>query len=219
MRRNMSNNTMLWVIIAVALVLTVAGTLYVLNNPNKNPTATSSTNSENSQDNSNTSSTSTQNNSSTSTATSDGHQPGDRLPPTLDGFTEMIRAAHVDPAFPGENHSANVTFTATAGSIYENVIESLGISIFLFDDASKLAEAKSLLASGVTLEPTKIEEAEVGMSVTSETGEIHVSWEEGNLLFFVAATLTQEAGKDPKNLEILKRAAIMATTMILKTKK
>jgi len=211
---------MLWVIIAVAVVLTVVGTLYVINNPNKSPTATSSTNSEQSENNSSSKNSNNENKTSNTTTTkSDGNQPGDRLPPALDGFTEMIRAAHVDPAFPGENHSANITFTATASSIYENVIESLGISIFLFDDATKVAEAKSLLASGVTLEPTQIEGKEVGMGVNAETGEIDVGWEEGTLLFFVASTLTEEARKDSKNIEVLKRAAVMAATMVLKTKK
>jgi hypothetical protein len=210
---------MLWVIIAVAVVLTVVGTLYVMNNPNKGPTAASSTNSEEAQNNSNSSTQSNEAKTSSTATSSDNNQAGDRLPPALDGFTEMIRAAHVDPAFPGENHSANITFTAAPGSIYENVIESLGISIFLFDDATKLVEAKSLLASGVTLEPTKIEESEVGMGLNSEMGDITVSWEEGPLLFLVAASMTEEARKDSKNADILKRAAIMAATMILKTKK
>ena len=207
---------MLWVIIAVALVLTVAGTLYVINNPNKSPTATSSTNSEQSQNNSNSTG---KTDTDKTKSVSDGNQPGDRLPPALDGFTENIRAAHVDAAFPGENHSANITFSATPGSIYENVIESLGITIFLFDDATKMGEAKSLLTNGVTLEPTQIEGKEVAMGVNAEAGEIDVSWEEGTMLFFVAASLMEEAKKDSKNVEILKRAATMAATLIIKTKK
>jgi hypothetical protein len=177
-----------------------------MNNPNKSATASSNTSERPKSD------------SGSSPPSSGGNLPGDRLPPALDGFNEMIRAAHVDPAFPGENHSANVTFSAITGSIYENVIESLGISIFLFDDSAKMVEAKTLLTSGVTLEPTRVEDVEIQMGLT-ETGEVHVSWEEGAMLFFISATLTADANKEPKNLEILKRAAVMATTMVLKTKK
>jgi hypothetical protein len=200
------NNTMLWVIIAVAAVITLGATLYIMNNPNRAPATVSSDDP------------SQQPPKSTSTGQT-GPAPGDRLPAALDGFSEKIRAEDVDPVFPGENHSANVAFTPISGSLYENVIESLGVSIFLFDDASKMAEVKSLLTQGITLEPTQIEEVEIGMGINPETGEIDLSWEEGPMLFFIASTLSAEARKDPQNVEILKRAATMAATLVLKSKK
>ena len=204
------NNTILWVIVALAAVITVGATLYLMNNPGKGPAATN-TKSEN----------------SSGQPKGNGEQPqaagdlaGDRLPGKLDGFMEKFRSPHIDPALDGENHSATVTFEPAAGSIYERVIESIGITVVLFDDPSKMSQGQAqLLTQGLKLEPTKIEDYEVKMGVSAETGDITVTWAEGPLLFLIASTLTEDGKKDPKNLEILKRAVIMAATMVLKIKK
>ncbi|MBI3659025.1 hypothetical protein HY230_00955 [Candidatus Acetothermia bacterium] len=204
------NNTMLWVIVAVAAVLTLGATLYLMNNPGKGPAA-SNTKTENP---------SGQPKGNGEQPQTSGDLAGDRLPEKLDGFMEKFRSPHIDPVLEGENHSATVTFEPAAGSIYERVIESIGVTVVLFDDPAKISQGQAqLLTQGLKLEPTKVEDSEVQMGVNAETGDIGVTWTEGRLLFLIATTLSEEGKKDPKNLEILKRAAIMAATMVLKTKK
>jgi hypothetical protein len=188
MRRRLMNQTLLWVIVAIAAAITVGAILYFINTPPATP----------------------------GPAPSAG-APGDRLPEALEGFTVAFRAPHVEPAFEGENHSANASFIPAAGSDFEKIVESLGISIFLFDDPAKIPEVRTLLTQGLIIEPIQIENQSMGIGIDRESGEIDLIWEEGPMLFYIAATITSQA-KDQK-MDFLKQAAVNAAAAVVKRRR
>lgn len=124
------------------------------------------------------------------------------LPQRVPGFELKEFLPQVDPLFKGEEGSSHASFAPLADSSWSGKVARVGIALYRFTAADKLAAALRILALGNPLTPLTFRGQKLLEYVDASAGQVVLFWQAGTALVQVLAVASPElAPFDPEPVE------------------